>query len=115
MLGVLVALIAGVLLFGEDIGLFGTATDKGPSKGQEIADEKDSDGDGVKDNKDNCPNEGDQGYGVDENGCPNPPPPPPDSDGDGFTDDVDACPNQGDVGNGVDSTGCPYRRRWSSS
>ena len=46
----------------------------------------DSDGDGIPDNKDACPNE----YGEAKyNGCP-----PPDSDGDGIPDDVDKCPYQ---------------------
>jgi hypothetical protein len=34
----------------------------------------DSDGDGVNDNLDDCPLEGDAGYGVDALGCPNPAP-----------------------------------------
>ena len=34
----------------------------------------DTDGDGVTDDVDACPDQGDQGYGVDGTGCPNPPP-----------------------------------------
>jgi hypothetical protein len=64
----------------------------------------DSDGDGVFDNDDICPNQGDEGYGVDASGCPNP---PVDSDGDGVFDNDDICPNQGDEGYGVDASGCP--------
>ena len=37
----------------------------------------DSDGDGIPDDDDLCPNEGDQGHGIDADGCPIPPPPPP--------------------------------------
>lgn len=37
----------------------------------------DSDGDGIPDSQDLCPNEGDQGHGIDADGCPLPPPPPP--------------------------------------
>ena len=64
----------------------------------------DGDGDGVTDHFDNCPTEVDQGYGVDENGCPNP---PSDGDSDGVLDNDDACPAEGDQGYGVDATGCP--------
>ena len=35
----------------------------------------DDDGDGVPNVADSCPSQGNQGYGVDGNGCPNPPPP----------------------------------------
>lgn len=73
----------------------------------------DSDGDGIPDNQDQCPNQaGDRGNG----GCPppanpNPPANPPanpaapsDSDGDGIVDSADSCPNQaGNAANG----GCP--------
>ncbi|MFN8528490.1 MAG: hypothetical protein U0670_07755 [Anaerolineae bacterium] len=34
----------------------------------------DGDGDGVPDPSDACPTQGDQGYGLQPNGCPNPPP-----------------------------------------
>ena len=34
----------------------------------------DSDGDGVLNPSDACPSQGDQGHGIDGNGCPNPPP-----------------------------------------
>lgn len=60
----------------------------------------DSDGDGIEDGADACPNE----PGLPEyNGCP-PPPPPADSDGDGLTDDIDACPNEF---GGFMNQGCP--------
>ncbi|HSC75220.1 MAG TPA: thrombospondin type 3 repeat-containing protein [Pseudomonadales bacterium] len=49
----------------------------------------DSDSDGITDNVDICPSQGDQGYGIDANGCPNPP--PADEDGDGVEDSIDNC------------------------
>jgi hypothetical protein len=56
----------------------------------------DSDGDGINDDVDKCPNEfGTAKYA----GCP-----VPDSDGDGFADDVDACPN---VAGELKYNGCP--------
>ncbi|HEC15805.1 MAG TPA: hypothetical protein ENI99_04420, partial [Sedimenticola sp.] len=64
----------------------------------------DSDGDGILDANDQCPATGDQGYGVDATGCPNP---PTDGDGDGVMDNDDQCPATGDQGYGVDATGCP--------
>ncbi len=48
--------------------------------------EVDSDGDGVKDSMDKCPGTP-RGVSVDSDGCPM------DSDGDGVTDDKDKCPN----------------------
>ncbi len=58
----------------------------------------DSDGDGVYDNVDSCPDTpGDANYG----GCPAP---PSDSDGDGVYDDVDQCPSE--AGSATYS-GCP--------
>ena len=58
--------------------------------------ELDSDGDGVPDDRDECPNTP-AGVAVGENGCPL------DSDGDGMADIYDACPNE--LGKGPD--GCP--------
>ncbi len=60
--------------------------------------ELDSDGDGVKDSKDRCPNTP-RGTSVDANGCPL------DSDGDGVSDDRDKCPNT-PRGAKVDANGC---------
>ncbi|HZH71517.1 MAG TPA: OmpA family protein [Mariniphaga sp.] len=60
---------------------------------------KDSDGDGVPDRKDKCPNTP-PGVAVDEDGCPI------DSDGDGVPDYMDDCPNEpGDP----KLKGCPDR------
>ncbi len=60
---------------------------------------KDSDGDGIPDRKDKCPNTP-PGVAVDEDGCPI------DSDGDGVPDYQDECPNEaGDP----KLKGCPDR------
>lgn len=56
----------------------------------------DTDGDGVADEVDACPNEAGK---TNYDGCP-----PPDSDGDGVADEVDACPNE--VGT-ASFNGCP--------
>ena len=129
---VVVLLVAFVLIFGDNIGLYGTAGKK-DSDGDGIPDKKDQcpnkpgpkknggcpeaapppvaaadrDGDGVPDDADQCPNQGDQGYGLNANGCPKPAPAPVDSDGDGIPDSNDACPNQGDQGYGLKGNGCP--------
>jgi len=74
------AIVAGTLcaIFGED---------------------PDSDGDGVPDKKDLCPNTP-KGVSVDVDGCP------VDSDGDGVPDYLDKCPNT-PPGIAVDVNGCP--------
>jgi outer membrane protein OmpA-like peptidoglycan-associated protein len=60
----------------------------------------DTDGDGINDKEDKCPNQA----GVPEyQGCPI-----PDSDGDGFNDKVDKCPNQAGV---AEYQGCPVPDR----
>lgn len=64
--------------------------------------EGDSDGDGVMDSKDDCPNTPKGAY-VDGRGCPH------DSDGDGVWDGIDQCPNT-PRGTEVDSKGCPVRK-----
>jgi OOP family OmpA-OmpF porin len=61
---------------------------------------KDSDGDGVSDAADKCPNTP-AGTPVEANGCPK------DSDADGLTDLNDKCPNT-PAGTRVDATGCPF-------
>lgn len=60
--------------------------------------ELDSDGDGVKDSMDKCPGTP-RGVAVDADGCPN------DSDGDGVSDDRDQCPGT-PAGEPVDANGC---------
>ena len=60
---------------------------------------RDTDGDGVPDKKDKCPNTP-QGAKVDASGCPL------DSDGDGVYDGIDQCPNT-PKGAKVDAKGCP--------
>ena len=60
---------------------------------------KDSDGDGVPDNRDACPNTP-LGATVDVRGCPT------DSDQDGVYDGIDKCPGT-PAGAKVDATGCP--------
>ncbi len=60
---------------------------------------KDSDGDGVIDSLDKCPNTP-RGWSVDRDGCPL------DSDGDGVYDALDQCPNT-PMGEKVDKKGCP--------
>jgi len=59
----------------------------------------DSDGDGVYDNMDKCPDTP-MGTDVDSSGCPL------DSDGDGVADYMDTCPGT-PAGVAVDSNGCP--------
>ncbi len=51
----------------------------------------DTDGDGIADPDDKCPNEA----GVAPDGCP---PPPPDTDGDGIVDAADDVPERGRTG-----------------
>lgn len=60
----------------------------------------DSDGDGVVDERDQCPNTP-RGITVDARGCP------PDSDGDGVPDYLDRCPDT-PPGVAVDNAGCPF-------
>jgi OOP family OmpA-OmpF porin len=61
--------------------------------------EMDSDGDGVPDSRDKCPNTP-IGMTVDANGCPL------DSDGDNIADSLDKCPGT-PKGVAVDARGCP--------
>ena len=75
-----------------------------PAKEQEPAQQQstqelDSDGDGVPDSKDKCPNTP-ANVKVDKDGCPL------DSDGDGVPDYLDKCPNT-PKGFLVDGYGCP--------
>jgi OmpA-OmpF porin, OOP family len=61
--------------------------------------EQDSDGDGIPDSKDQCP-ETPKGVKVDDFGCPI------DTDGDGVPDYLDKCPKT-KLGMEVDENGCP--------
>lgn len=67
---------------------------------------KDTDGDGIVDKLDACPDEPEDFDGVeDEDGCPDG---PKDRDGDGITDDMDLCPDVPEDKDGVeDEDGCP--------
>jgi hypothetical protein len=66
----------------------------------------DTDGDGVGDNQDSCPDaaEDKDGY-LDDDGCPD-----TDNDGDGIEDTRDKCPNDAEDPDGFqDQDGCPDR------
>ena len=64
----------------------------------------DKDGDGIKDNVDECPNDPEDKDGFqDEDGCPD-----PDNDNDGIADTIDQCPNEPEDKDGFeDDDGCP--------
>ncbi|HUH04193.1 MAG TPA: OmpA family protein [Kofleriaceae bacterium] len=64
----------------------------------------DTDGDGLYDDEDECPDEAEDMDGFqDEDGCPD-----PDNDGDGIPDANDKCPDEAESMNGIDDTdGCP--------
>jgi large repetitive protein len=64
----------------------------------------DSDGDGIPDAQDLCPNEPEDKDGFDdEDGCPD-----PDNDQDGIPDKIDKCPNEPEDKDGFqDEDGCP--------
>jgi len=65
---------------------------------------KDTDGDGIPDAVDKCPDEPEDKDGFeDADGCPD-----PDNDGDGILDKDDKCPNEAETKNGFeDADGCP--------
>ncbi|MFT3698342.1 MAG: OmpA family protein [Kofleriaceae bacterium] len=65
---------------------------------------KDSDGDGIPDDVDKCPNEPEDKDGFqDDDGCPD-----PDNDGDGIPDAQDKCPMEAEDKDGFqDEDGCP--------
>jgi large repetitive protein len=64
----------------------------------------DTDGDGIPDSQDLCPNEREDKDGFDdEDGCPD-----PDNDQDGIPDKSDKCPNESEDRDGFqDADGCP--------
>ncbi len=68
----------------------------------------DRDGDGIKDNKDQCPDDPeDKDQFEDEDGCPD-----PDNDHDGILDDEDECINDPEDIDGIeDEDGCPEGER----
>ena len=70
----------------------------------------DTDGDGVDDEADLCPNTP-AGELVDSNGCSNS---QKDSDGDGVSDDIDLCPNT-PSGESVDNDGCSNSQKDSDA
>lgn len=70
--------------------------------GDAVTKPRDSDGDGVYDSMDNCPNTP-VGTSVDSSGCNN------DSDGDGVVNSLDQCPNT-PKGEKVGTTGCSLSR-----
>ncbi len=65
---------------------------------------KDTDGDGIPDSVDKCPNEPEDKDGFqDDDGCPD-----LDNDGDGIPDSADKCPNEPEDKDGFqDDDGCP--------
>jgi outer membrane protein OmpA-like peptidoglycan-associated protein len=77
---------------------------KPPTKTEEKKGPKDSDGDGIPDDVDKCPNAAEDKDGFqDEDGCPD-----PDNDGDGIADGADKCPLEAEDHDGYqDEDGCP--------
>ena len=67
---------------------------------------RDSDGDGIPDINDKCPNAAEDKDGFeDDDGCPD-----PDNDKDGIPDATDKCPNEAETKNGIDDEdGCPEK------
>jgi outer membrane protein OmpA-like peptidoglycan-associated protein len=66
--------------------------------------DQDSDGDGIPDDIDRCPLDPEDKDGFqDEDGCPD-----PDNDGDGIVDTLDACPNEPGT---LENKGCPVSDR----
>ncbi|MFC2088723.1 OmpA family protein [Calditrichota bacterium] len=65
---------------------------------------RDSDGDGITDDKDECPKQAEDIDGFeDSDGCPD-----PDNDKDGIPDKIDKCPNKSeDIDGFQDKDGCP--------
>ena len=78
---------------------FGRKTAEKPVEGP-----KDTDGDGIPDDKDKCPTEAEDKDGFqDEDGCPD-----PDNDHDGVPDAKDKCPAEAEDKDGFqDEDGCP--------
>jgi len=88
------------VIFTAGLGIpFGKVAQPEAPKAKPLPVLKDSDGDGVYDKDDKCPNTP-KGVSVDKNGCPL------DSDHDGVIDSLDKCPNT-PAGVAVDKKGCP--------
>ncbi|HKU39371.1 MAG TPA: OmpA family protein, partial [Polyangiales bacterium] len=75
-----------------------------PEPVYEVAEPKDSDGDGILDRSDKCPDQPEDQDGFsDADGCKD-----PDDDGDGVLDEHDACPREAEDSDGfADDDGCP--------
>ncbi|MEM9070565.1 MAG: OmpA family protein [Myxococcota bacterium] len=84
-----------------DLRVIGTVAYLRPAEAPEP---EDSDGDGILDDQDECPNEPeDRDEFEDANGCPD-----PDNDGDGILDQSDMCPNEPEnINEWEDQDGCP--------
>ncbi len=89
----------------EDFRVFGGVTwAPAEGKGAVATGGIDTDGDGIPDAQDLCPNEPEDKDGFDdEDGCPD-----PDNDQDGIPDKLDKCPNEPEDKDGFqDEDGCP--------
>ena len=91
---------AGVGAIADSITV-GAGTVVGGILGALLCQPADSDGDGVPDHRDACPDTP-KGVAVDDKGCP------PDSDGDGVPDYLDKCPDT-PKGAQVDEHGCEIK------
>jgi OmpA-OmpF porin, OOP family len=89
-------------LLGVSIAFGGT--DPAPREEPPPPEVGDRDGDGIPDDRDQCPDEPEDMDGFqDEDGCPD-----PDNDGDGIPDAQDKCPNEAEDKDGFqDEDGCP--------
>jgi OOP family OmpA-OmpF porin len=112
-LGALKVFLAGnsFLTLGGSYGFLGNVGDPAPRLFAGIVFEpaiRDRDGDGLKDDIDQCPDDKEDRDGfVDEDGCPD-----PDNDEDGILDLVDQCPDLPEDKNGFeDEDGCPEGQR----
>lgn len=95
-----------VALLGMDLPIEGEPEPSGDTRVRESirSSAKDTDGDGIPDDVDACPNEPEDHKEPDPNdGCPT-----NDRDGDGIPDSVDKCPDEPEDKDGIqDADGCP--------